>query len=118
MKKERLLNLIMLLLCTITTLVANAYDFEVDGIYYNRTSSNTVEVTYNTIGSTYEGTVVIPNTVAYNGVNYTVTAIGDSAFYHSCFEDVTIPETVTLIGKGAFIQVYEPEGGGLKLTCL
>ena len=106
MKNGQILNLTALLVCMLCALGASAYDFEVDGIYYNKTSSNTVEVTYNVIGNTYSETVVIPSTVTYNGRNYTVTAIGERAFYNSG-SDVTIPETVTLIKTGAFKHDYD-----------
>lgn len=88
------------------TMVAQAYDFEVDGIYYNILSLDdmTFEVTYksNTSGkyiSPYSGSIQIPSTVA----GYTVTAIGDYAF-DGCENllEVTIPETVTSMGRGVF----------------
>ncbi len=116
MKRGQFLNLTVLLVCMLFALGASAYDFEVDGIYYNKTSNNTVEVTYNVIGNTYSETVVIPSTVTYNGRNYTVTAIGDSAFYNSG-SDVTIPETVTLIKTGAFKHDYGYYQVKNVLTC-
>ena len=75
--KTKLLT-IALLLCSIS---ASAYDFEVDGIYYNITSSEnlTVEVT-DYYYKPYRGTVIIPNTVEYRGKTYSVTSIGDDAF--------------------------------------
>ena len=47
-----------------------AYNFEVDGIYYNITSDEnlTVEVTYETTDyNSYSGNVVIPPTVYWSG---------------------------------------------------
>ena len=61
-----------------------AHDFEVDGIFYNKTSDNTVAVTYK--GSSYiysQGyidDIVIPSSVNYEGITYSVTSIGDGAF--------------------------------------
>jgi hypothetical protein len=84
---------------------AGAFDFEVDGIFYNINSDNaSVSVTYETTAfRTYTGNVVIPDTVTHNGVDYLVTAIGNSTFFY-CYDmtSVTIPNTVTSIGYYAF----------------
>ena len=100
---------ILLLLALLLPVTAIAYDFEVDGIYYNKTSANTVEVTYRDINEfAYRDTVVIPSTVVYDGANYEITAIGDSAFFTTDswgryeLKNITIPESVKSIGKDAF----------------
>lgn len=51
----------------------------------------------------YEGNVVIPKTIEYNGYKYKVTEIYDNAFAQ-CPEltSVTLPEGITTIGDGAF----------------
>ncbi len=49
------------------------------------------------------GTLNIPATVTINGKEYSVTSIGDFAFYdYSNLQSVTIPESVTSIGDFAF----------------
>lgn len=112
----KLLNLtlrtILLTLAIVsTTNTSFAYDFMVDGIYYNK-NGNEATVTYINMYysgsvahyvSNYSGDVVIPETVTYNGYNYTVTGIGDRAFI-GCTEltSVTIPNTVTSISTNAF----------------
>ena len=93
-----------LLLLAVSTL-SWAYDFEVNGIYYNKNSDGTsLTVTYkNTDYRSYSGAVVIPSSVEYNEQNYSVTSIGDWAFRDcSGLTSVTIGNGVTSIGMGAF----------------
>jgi len=100
---KHLFKFSLLLLALLLPVTAIAYDFEVDGIYYNISSNNTVEVTYkDTNYASYSGEVIIPSTITRNGKAYTVNVIGDRAFYNSSVSSVTIPETVTSIGEAAF----------------
>ena len=81
-----------------------AYDFEVDGIYYNKSGSN-AEVTYETEDKhtlSYEDNVVIPAMVTYSGVTYSVTSIGNSAFSRCSLRSITIPNSVESIEGNAF----------------
>ncbi len=93
-------------LCAAIICVAQSfgYDFEVDGIYYNKLNDNSVEVTYHSDGTadTYSGVVNIPETVIYKDVIYTVTRIQKSAFDGDDITSITIPNTVTYIGYMAF----------------
>ena len=94
----------LFLLCTI---VANAYDFEVGGIYYNILSEEdkTVEVTGKT--NNYTGSVVIMSSVTYGGITYSVTSIGNSAFMGcSGLSSIERPNSVTSIGNWAFYGCY------------
>ena len=96
--KQTLLSLLIMLL----PLLAHAEAVEIDGIYYNLIAKvKTAEVTTNPNG--YKGNVVIPSSVVYNDVTYSVTSIGESAF-KSCSEltSITIPNSVTSIGNYAF----------------
>ena len=89
---------------------ASALDFVVDGIKYNVTSGNNVEVVANT--TKYSGSITIPKTVISNGVTYNVTTIGSFAF-NDCFDltSVSIPNSITIIGYSAFYTC-------LKLTSI
>ena len=89
----------------ITASTSWAYDFIVDGIYYNYNGDGeTVSVTYkNKDYNSYSGSVVIPSTVTYDGTTYSVTEIGDGAF-ETCsnLTSLTIGNSVTSIGSYAF----------------
>ena len=79
-----------------------AYDFSQNGLDYDilSTEDKTCEVSdcYSNLS-----TVVIPSTVVNNGTTYTVTSIGDEAFYGcSKLTAVEIPNSVTSIGNYAF----------------
>ena len=101
-------------LCLAASLMAGAYDFRVDGICYDINSDGkSVTVTYQqepTSSNGYKayynasGSLVIPSSVYYNGRNYSVTCIGEKAFYGcSGFTgSLTIPNSVTEICSGAF----------------
>lgn len=93
----------MLLLISINTF---AYDFEVDGIYYNIISlpELTCEVTYkDTNYNSYNGEISIPEIVTYQNREIKVVSIGAHAFY-DCdkVESISIPNSVTEIGERAF----------------
>ena len=97
----------LLLMCVA---VATAHDFEVDGIYYNITdaTNKTVAVSYrgsysDSYSNEYTGSVVIPESVTYNGKTYSVTSIGGDAFYGCTgLTSIEIPNSVTKIGEYAF----------------
>jgi len=95
----------------VLSLVANAYDAELNGIYYNLDATKlTAEVTdAGHIGS-YNGQVTIPETVEYQGVTYAVTSIGKGAFaYGQSLVTVTMGNSITKIGASAFAYCYQLE---------
>ena len=92
---------ILLLFAALLPLVASAQDFKFNNNSYSITSETdkTVELTY----GRNDYSITVPATVTYNGVNYSVTSIGKSAF-SACSEliSITLPESVTSIGDRAF----------------
>ena len=95
---KRLLFLICTLLCTN---VLSAQDFWKGTLHYY--ISNGTATVYGYDWSAHPTNIVIPSTVTYEGITYSVTAIGDSAFYEcTSLTTVTIPNSVTSIGVAAF----------------
>ena len=99
--------LLLTLLCL--SLSARAHDAEVDGIFYNLDAANkTATVTfqgdnYDSYNNEYSGDVVIPETVTYNGITYSVTSLGWACFtYCSSLTSITIPNSVTSVGEYCF----------------
>ena len=72
----------LLLLLTLLPMLASAYNAAINGIYYNL-NHETKEAEVTSKGSTkiYSGNVVIPSSITYNGVEYSVISIGYRAFY-------------------------------------
>ena len=114
MKTIRLnITLLLTLLMNIMCIEAFAKKIAVknaDGVtiyYYKISFKNELEVSFRgeqgTSVISYVGNVVIPSSVTYNGVTYSVTSIGEEAFF-LCSEltSVEIPNSVTSIREGAF----------------
>ena len=90
--------LLLVLLGVLSNVSLFAYDFIVDGIYYNKLSSDEVEVANDGNGNSYFGIVIIPKTVIFNNREYIVTAIGNEAFsYCNALTSITIPNSVKSI---------------------
>ena len=104
---KHLFKFTLLLLALLLPVAALAYDFEVDGIYYNIFNDNEVAVTYKgysyyAYSDEYSGEVEIPETVTYNGMSYSVTGIGRYAFSGCPVTSVNIPNSISFIEQGAF----------------
>lgn len=124
----------LLILIIFLTSIQNlhAYDFEVDGIYYNITSMSNLEVgvTYKELSyarrnnsynnyyynDSYNGDIVIPATVNFNNRTFSVTSVEYSAFgqghddrydtendNHGCkITSISLPNTILKIDEYAF----------------
>ena len=78
-----------------------ALTFSTGGLSYNSINATDVEVTGRVSGNTATD-IVIPDTVVDSGTTYSVTTIGNGAFYSNVLASVIIPDSVTTIGGYAF----------------
>ena len=102
--KKIIRQLLVVAILFSVSLSGYAFDFVVNGIYYNKNSDGkTVYVTFkDTNYNSYSGSVVIPSTVT-SGTTYSVTSIGKYAFYECRgLTSVTIPNSVTSIDSSTF----------------
>lgn len=108
---------LLLLLLPLLALSSWAKGYEIDGLFYilNR-DTKTATVTYGGEENPklhplspdrvqYFGIVDIPDSITYGGVGYSVTSIGECAFYQNLsLQSVHIPKSVTKIGEYAFSE--------------
>ena len=106
---RKLFTLLLAVAASVGTMFAWDYErVKIDDLYYNLdATSQTAEVTYQLKWNenNYKGLTDanIPASVEFNSVTYSVTSIGNEAFKDcSGLTSMTIPNSVTNIGSGAF----------------
>lgn len=100
---KQLKRFTLLLIFSGIEIMSYAFGVNIDGIYY-LLNGNKAIVTNHAYGNTgYNGHIIIPESLVYNGNTYNVTSIDEKAFF-DCkgLESVIIPNSVTSIGSNAF----------------
>ena len=115
MKRRYTIGLILCFLLIVTK--GYSFDFEVDGLCYNKLSESTVELTWKAVNTPYAGDIVVPSYVIYNGKRYDVVAIGEHAMVNilslnndhvSSWREntklisVSLPSSILSINRSAF----------------
>ena len=98
--KTKLFTLLFAIVASVGTMSANV---TVDGIVYNLNATDlTAEVRS---GGDDIDSIVIPENITYDNLTYSVTSIGNNAFYYyTNLTSVNIPNSVTSIGRCAFFS--------------
>lgn len=96
--------------------VASAASVVVDGIAYDLNKQNMTATVVSSFYSTdeeqvdlcprYEGDVAVPEEITVDGVDYTVTEIGQFAFTMCKVSFFSLPNTLKRINRGAFSSVW------------
>ena len=106
--KKNSIKLLLLSVMIMVNMSVKAYDFEVNGFYYNITSLQdlTVELTNGDV--LYTGDVVVPESVTYFNRTFAVTRLGDYVFQDcSDITSIEIPNSITTTGAYTFSGCYK-----------
>ncbi len=97
---KQLLTTIAVLLCSV---MAHAYDFEVDGIRYDITSFTDLTVKASSISESITNELSIPSKVQFNGKELNVIEVSDEfAISNTTISSLIVNDGITYIGEKAF----------------
>ena len=103
--KRNMTKMLLLTLMLVASSNMWAYDFVVDNLRYNQKSANEVWVTTLSDNSRirYEGELVVPDEVVYQGTTYKVTGVEEGAFaLCDNLTSVTLGNNVKILGDNSF----------------
>ncbi len=91
------IKLWILLTALFSCISVKAYDFESDGLYFDLTSLPNRTCTLTSGNTAYAGSLIIPESVNYEGLVFTVTEIASKAFINSNITELSIPSSINTI---------------------
>ena len=103
MKRATFKSMLAVFILLVSFTNVSAYNFQVDGIYYDIVDmyDNTCSVTYG--DADYAGDVVIPEKVTYKSREFTVVSIKENAFKDDVnLHSIVVPNSVAAIDRWAF----------------
>ena len=113
MKKLLSVCLVLIMILSVFSITASAepivavgyYDVRVDDVYYIvYEDEGAYVVGYDIDDFDPNGALTIPQSITYDGTNYTVVGIETEAFYQSTYTQITLPSTITYMGDAAFMS--------------
>ena len=106
--KKKIFTLFLALVASVGTIFAWDYEsVQIGDLYYNLDDTNQTAEVATSDRSAIGEIIIIPSSVTYNSVSYSVTSIGDWAFdYCATLTSITIPNSVTSIGEEAFSDCH------------
>ena len=118
-KRHLVLKSALTLILSMLSVSVSAYDFEIDGLYYNVLSIDTLTVEVTSGENKYSGNIVVPSQINFKDRIFKVIRIGDHAFYQCQIQSISLPESIKEISSGAFYGCYQLQGitfpGSLEL---
>ena len=93
---KNIFTLLLVIVASTGTMLAAE---KIGDFYYNLNSADKTAEVYSYVGGS---SAVIPSSVQFGNVTYSVTSIASRAFENSAMTSITIPESIKSIGKWAF----------------
>ncbi len=100
-KAYRLTYILNIIGAAPSDVITNKEEASAMGFFYNLISK-TKEAEVISNPNKYEGDIIVPESVEYDGDVYTVTSIGESAFSMNRISSVTLPNSIATIKSNAF----------------
>lgn len=101
-KRHFVLKSALALILSMLSVSVSAYDFEIDGMYYNVLSIDTLTVEVTSGENKYSGNIVVPSQINFKDRNFKVIRIGYRAFYQCQIQSISLPESIREIRQEAF----------------